>query len=115
MGRENIAVVVTGKQRIRGVKGLHCGLFPISGPSTVRTRGLRWDLGSCPFLSSSSLCPSEESVGLILRVGVGGCVDGEEMRFDGLVSVSNEFLEDEIEIEMVGDTKHVLFTVDFRD
>lgn len=37
------------------------------------------------------------------------------MRFDGLVSVSNEFLEDEIEIEMLGDTKHVLFTVDFRD
>lgn len=37
------------------------------------------------------------------------------MRFDGLVSVSNEFLEDEIEIEMTRDTKHILFTVDFRD
>jgi len=61
------------------LSGLHCGLIPISGPATLTTSGLKWNL------------------------------KGDEMRFGGLVSTSNGFLESKVRIETNND---ILFTMD---
>ena len=85
-----------GRNRIHASKttfGPTCGIVPTSGPTTVTLQGFKWDLGMHFVLYSDGL---EDFV----------------TEFGGLVSTSNEILEEKA---IVISDKPVLWTVEIQE